>query len=75
MRLASSIVKNLNPRIFIEHLPRLSTEAKEGKEINMASPEPEWASQIIEYLKNGELPKNKDEAKKGENKGEPISLP
>lgn len=30
----------------------------------MANPEPEWASQIIKYLKNGELPKDKEEAKK-----------
>lgn len=63
-RLASLITKNLNPGIFIEYLPKLSTEAEEGKAINMASSEPEWTSQIIKYLKNGELPKNKDEARK-----------
>lgn len=30
----------------------------------MASLEPEWTNQIIKYLKNGGLPKNRDEARK-----------
>lgn len=30
----------------------------------MASPKPEWANHIIKYLKNGELPENKDETRK-----------
>lgn len=30
----------------------------------MASPKPEWANQIIKYLKDGGLPENMDEARK-----------
>lgn len=40
-KLASSVVENLNPGIFTEYLPEPSVEVGEGKEVNMASPEPE----------------------------------
>lgn len=62
-RLVSSVVENLNHRIFIECLLEPRTEAT-GNEVNVASPEPEWASRIMKYLKNGELPENKDEVRK-----------
>lgn len=62
-KLASSVIESLNPRIFVECLPKSSIEAVEGKEVNMANHKPEWASQIIKYLKNDELPEDKDEAR------------
>lgn len=53
----SSTVENLNPGIFIENLTKPSIEIEEGNEVNMASTEPEWASQIIKYLKDGGYPR------------------
>lgn len=57
-------MENLNPRIFLKHLLESGTEAEEGKDINMASHEPEWANKIIRYLKDDELLENKDGARK-----------
>lgn len=36
-RLTLSTMENLDPRIFIESLTKLSIEVKEGKEVNIAS--------------------------------------
>jgi len=56
--------KDLAPRILIKHLPQSSIKSKEDIEVNTVSPEPEWASQIIRYLKDGQLPEDKEEARK-----------
>lgn len=63
-RLTSSIAENLDPRILMENLTKPSIETEEGKEVNMASPEPKWASKIIKYLKDEGLPENRDEVRK-----------
>lgn len=63
-KLTSSAAKSLDLGIIVEHLSRLSIKAKEDREVNMASPEPRWANQIIKYLKNGELPKDMEEVRK-----------
>lgn len=63
-KLASSTVESLDPGILMKYLPRPSTEAEKDKEVNTDSPKPKWASQIMKYLKNGELPENKGEARK-----------
>lgn len=60
----SSTIEDLSPRILVKHLLKPSIKAGEEREVNMASPEPEWAGQIIRFLRNGELPKNKEEARK-----------
>lgn len=63
-KLASSVAESLNPVIFVKCLREPTIKVKEGKEVNMTSPEPKWASQIIKYMKNGELPEDKDMARK-----------
>lgn len=40
-KLASSTVENLNLGIFMENFTKLSIKKEEGKEVNMASLEPE----------------------------------
>lgn len=62
-KLVSSASENLAPGIIIEHLPRPSIKAKD-KEVNMNSLKPEWVSQIIRYLKNGQLLEDNEVAKK-----------
>lgn len=63
-RLASSANKDLGPGILVEHLLRLSIKVGGHKEVNVASLEPEWASQIIRFFKNGELPEDKKRPEK-----------
>lgn len=63
-RFVSSAAMSLDPGIIVKHLPKPCIKTEEDKEVNMASPEPEWTNQIIKYLKNGELPEDKEEAKK-----------
>lgn len=39
-RLTSLTKESLVPKIFVESLPKLCIEIEEGKEVNMATPEP-----------------------------------
>lgn len=43
-RLALSTVESLDPRILMEYLPKINTEAKKDEEVNTANLEPKWAS-------------------------------
>lgn len=51
-------------RFLIKRLFKPSIKIEEEREVNIASPKPEWASQIIRFLKNGELPEDKEETRK-----------
>lgn len=57
-------MESLDPKIIVEPLPKPSIKAEEDREVNMASPEPEWANQIIRYLKNSKLSEYKEEGRK-----------
>lgn len=61
---ASSASENLALGVMVEHLPQPSIKVKEDKKINMTSPELGWATQIIRYLKDGQLPEDKKETRK-----------
>lgn len=50
-----SIEEDLTLGIFVKSLTKISIEIEEGIEVNMITLEPEWANQIVKYLKNGEL--------------------
>lgn len=50
--------------ILVKRLLESSIKTGEEREVNMVSPEPEWAGQIIRFLRNSELPKDKEDARK-----------
>lgn len=49
---------------MVEHLPQLSIKVKEDKEVNVTSPEPGWVVGILEYLNDGQLLEDREEARK-----------
>lgn len=63
-KLESSTHEDLASGIILEHLPQPSIKSKKERKVNMVSLMPGWASQIIKYLKDGQLPEGKEEARK-----------
>lgn len=63
-KLAISTIEDLTPGIFVEHLLEPSIKVREEREINVVSLEPKWASQITRFLRRGELPDDKEEARR-----------
>lgn len=64
VKLKSSVAESMAPGVIVEHLPQSSIEAKEDKEVNVIGLEPGWAAEIPRYLKDLQLPKDRDEARK-----------
>lgn len=62
-RLASSDAEKMPPGVTLEHLPRPSIEVEEDIKVNVISPEHGWAAEILRYLRDSQLPKDRDEAR------------
>lgn len=58
----------------MEHLPRPSIEEKEGKKVNTISPEPGWVAEILGYLRDDQLPEERDKARKIRTRASRYSL-
>ena len=53
-------------KVFVEYLPHRSTEEREMEVLvaYIKSPEPCWMDPVLAYLKDGTLPREKNEAKR-----------
>ena len=58
--------EEMEKKVFVKYLPHRSTEEREMEVlvVHIKSPEPCWMDPVLAYLKDGTLPREKNEAKR-----------